>query len=375
MLTAWLTLAMTEGLGPVLTARLVERAGSAEAASNASTKLLQSVQGIGVNGAQRIARSLDAARDLALHEIENASGMGIDLVHVDDPRYPTLLRQTPASPVVIWVKGSLEPRDLQSIGIVGSRRCSVYGREQAGRFGANLAANGVTVISGGARGVDTAAHVGAVTSSNGRTIAVLGCGVDQVYPPENRDLFDRIVAQGALVSDFPLGTPPLPDNFPRRNRLISGMSRGVLVIEADERSGALITARYAVEDHNRPVFALPGRIDNPLSAGPHRLIRDGAVLVERIGDILDNLGSLPADAHVPEQEADEPALFEPAPRSSGSPERRAILDALTEGELEVEALVDRTGLDVAVVMREITLMSLSGQLRRVDGNRIARVRQ
>lgn len=371
MLLAWLTLALTEGLGPVLTARLVERIGSAEAASNASAKVLQSIQGIGTAGAQRIARSLDAARDLAQREIEQASRLGVDLVHLDDPRYPTLLRQTPAAPVVIWVKGSLEPRDLQSIGIVGSRRCSVYGREQAGRFGANLAANGVTVISGGARGVDTAAHNGALTSPNGRTIAVLGCGVDQVYPPENRELFDRIVAQGALVSDFPLGTPPLPDHFPRRNRLISGMSRGVLVIEADERSGALITARYAVEDHNRPVFALPGRIDNPLSAGPHRLIREGAVLVERIGDVIDNLGSIPASAHDALPASPEAELF-PAGAQESNPARRAILEALSEGELEVEQIVDRTGLDVSVVMREITLMSLAGKVRRVEGNRLAR---
>jgi DNA processing protein len=355
----------------VLTARLVERIGSAEAASNASAKVLQSIQGIGTAGAQRIARSLEAARDLAQREIEQASRLGIDLVHLDDSRYPTLLRQTPAAPVVIWVKGSLEPRDLQSIGIVGSRRCSVYGREQAGRFGANLAANGVTVISGGARGVDTAAHNGALTSPNGRTIAVLGCGVDQVYPPENRELFDRIVAQGALVSDFPLGTPPLPDHFPRRNRLISGMSRGVLVIEADERSGALITARYAVEDHNRPVFALPGRIDNPLSAGPHRLIREGAVLVERIGDVIDNLGSIPASAHDALPASPEAELF-PSGAQESNPERRAILEALSEGELEVEQIVDRTGLDVSVVMREITLMSLAGKIRRVEGNRLAR---
>src|SRR5439155_14814585 len=199
----------------------------------------------------------------------------------------------PDPPAVLYVKGALEPRDLNSVAMVGSRRCSFYGREQSERFAALLAGAGITIVSGGARGIDSAAHRGAMSHPQGRTIAVLGCGVDVVYPPENANLFEEIATRGALISEYPLGTPPLKDNFPRRNRIVSGLSRGVLVVEADERSGALITTQQAIEDHSRPVFAIPGRIDNPLSAGPHTLIRDGAVLTESITQILDNLGPLP----------------------------------------------------------------------------------
>src|SRR5262249_38618585 len=162
-----------------------------------------------------------------------------------------------------------------------------------------LAGAGITVVSGGARGIDSAAHRGAMSHAQGRTIAVLGSGVDVPYPPENAKLFQEIAQRGAVISEYPLGTPPLKDNFPRRNRIISGLSRGVLVVEADERSGALITARLACDDHGRPVFALPGRVDNKMSAGPHRLIRDGATLVRSLEDIIEGLGPLPHGAVEP----------------------------------------------------------------------------
>jgi DNA processing protein len=279
------------------------------------------------------------------------------------------------------LRGILEPRDVHAIGIVGSRKCSVYGREQAERFGANLAGVGVTVISGGARGIDTHAHRGALVPRNGRTIAVLGSGVDVAYPPENAPLFEQIVAAGgAIVSEFPLGTPPSAENFPRRNRIVSGMSRGILVVEADVKSGALITSRYAME-HERVVFAMPGRIDNPLSAGPHALIRDGAVLVERVSDILDNLGPLPEEA--PRIVA--PSLFDPAdaeaepapatvPRSGPalSDRQQQIVDALQGETLDVDAIAERVSLLPHVVLGELTMLTLRGAVQRIDGQRFTR---
>ena len=193
----------------------------------------------------------------------------------------------------------MQPRDLNAVGVVGSRRPSGYGKEQAERFGSLLGTAGFTVVSGGAYGIDAAAHRGALRATDGRTIAVLGSGVDVPYPPENEPLFSQISdGCGAVVSEHPLGSPPRKENFPRRNRIISGMSRGVLVVECEEKSGALITARQA-DEHNRPVFAVPGRVDNPMSGGPHALLRTGAFLAATLEDVSDNLGPLPSGVREP----------------------------------------------------------------------------
>lgn len=383
-LLSWLTLSLTNGLGPVLTTRLVERAGSADAAIESTQAALRTVEGIGSSKSHAIHQSLLAAKEEAKRELERAQAINVRLISVADEAYPALLKLIPASPIVLYVKGTLEPRDLQSVAIVGSRRCSVYGREVAERFGSNLAGVGVTVISGGARGIDTHAHKGALVPKNGRTIAVLGCGVDQVYPPENRELFDRIVAQGAVVSEFPLGTPPNAENFPRRNRIVSGFSRGVLVVEADVKSGALITVKYAVEDHQRPVFAIPGRIDNPLSAGPHRLIRDGATLVETLSDLLDNLGPVPEAVRsaappeptlfTPKAEAIEPIKKEPTPDNfiALSERQTAILTAMGTDVLDVDSISERSSIATNFILQELTMMTLRGAVERVEGQRFVR---
>jgi DNA processing protein len=218
---------------------------------------------------------------------------------------------------------------------------------------------------------------------------VLGSGVDVPYPPENAPLFEQIATRGAVMSEYPLGTPPVAENFPRRNRIVSGMSRGVLVVEADERSGALITARQACDDHGRPVFALPGRVDNPLSAGPHQLIRDGAVLAARLEDIIDNLGPLPQDAveagqvaQPPDGEmashvigsagSEAPTAAAPADGVGLSDRQRAILAALGADPADVDALVDRAGLPPQVVLQELTFLSLRGRVKRVDGQTYVR---
>ncbi len=236
----------------------------------------------------------------------------------------------------------------------------------------------------GARGIDTHAHKGALIPKNGRTIAVLGCGVDQDYPPENCELFAKISEQGAVVSEFALGTRPNAENFPRRNRIVSGLSRGVLVVEADVKSGALITARNAVEDHQRPVFALPGRIDNPLSAGPHRLIRDGAVLVETLSDILDNLGPVPEDVRaIP---VPEPTLFTETTHAQPQAATEAVSDnlvALTDRQsailramgsdvLDVDSISERSSIATNFILQELTMMTLRGAVERVEGQRFVR---
>src|SRR5690606_20080044 len=213
-----------------------------EAACTADARLLESLDGIAGRTAGEVARGLRASGDLAKREMDKAAAMGVDLVSRDDELYPPLLRQIPDPPPVLWTWGSLEARDLNAIGIVGSRRPSHYGKEQAERFGSLLAGAGFTVVSGGVYGVDACCHRGALRIMEGRTIAVLGCGVDIAYPPENTEMFQQIAdGGGAVVSEHPLGTNPRREHFPRRNRIISGMARGVLVVEAGEQSGALIT--------------------------------------------------------------------------------------------------------------------------------------
>jgi DNA processing protein len=241
-------------------------------------------------------------------ELDRAAAAGIKIVPRDDDGYPPLLQEIPDPPPVLYVKGTIEPRDLNALAIVGSRRCSFYGREQSERFAALLAGAAITVVSGGARGIDSAAHRGALSHPNGRTIAVLGSGIDVPYPPENTKLFEQIAERGAVISEYSLGTPPVAENFPRRNRIVSGISRGVLVVEADDRSGALITARQACEDHGRPVFAVPGRVDNKLSSGPHRLIREGATLVTCLEEIVEGLGPLPQSVQEPIGAAEAPEI-------------------------------------------------------------------
>lgn len=380
----WLRLSLTTGLGPILIKRLVEWTGSAETACAAPVATLQQIEGIGTTKARAIHDSLVTTGELADEELAKAAAAGATIICFDDAAYPVALKSIPDPPPVLYLKGSFEDRDLNALAIVGSRRCSHYGREQAERFGALLAGAGFTVISGGARGIDSAAHHGALQHPHGRTIAVLGCGIDVTYPPENGPLFGRIAARGALVSEFPMGDDPAAEHFPRRNRIISGLSRGVLVVEADERSGALITARNAADDHNRPVFAIPGRVDNQLSAGPHKLIRDGAVLTTNLEDIFAELGPVP-------HEATEPTLFpvaslgeagsEAKPGSAtqatvGLTERqKLILSHMSIDPTGVDELIERTGFPAPVILQELTFLSLRGLAKRTDGQSYALARR
>ena len=377
---------MTRNIGPILAHRLIEATGSAAAACNSNANVLRQIDGIGAGKSTAIATSLQNAAKLVDAEIDRAVACGAQIICPEDESYSVLLKTIPDPPLVLYVKGTLEPRDLHAVAIVGSRRCSFYGREQAERFGALLGGAGVTVISGGARGIDSAAHRGAMSHPQGRTIAVLGSGVNVVYPPENQSLFEQIARRGAVISEYPIDTPPLADNFPRRNRIVSGLSRGVLVVEADERSGALITARQAGVDQGRPVFALPGRVDNKLSIGPHQLIRDGATLVTKLEDILEDLGPLPVEAmeesrSIPSIEI-PPAVPDPTPPPMNeadwlpnlSPTQQTLMQQMSSDAISIAAIIDRSGLDASVVMRELTFLSLKGFVKRTEGQTYRRVR-
>ncbi|MGA9753677.1 MAG: DNA-processing protein DprA, partial [Desulfobaccales bacterium] len=268
----WLGLRSIPGVGLVLGQRLVQRFGGPAAVFTASFKDLVAVKGITPALAQAILTFRDW--DKLEERLARLTALGAEMVTRDDPRFPLRLQEIPYPPPFLFIKGTLAPEDSLAVAIVGTRGASYYGLKAGRRLAGALAARGVTVVSGLARGIDTAAHQGALEMS-GRTLAVLGCGLDVVYPPENRQLYQEIPARGALVSEFPLGTPPDAKNFPIRNRIISGLALGVVVIEAGSTSGTAITVRYAL-DQGREVFAVPGPIDSPTSLGPHRLIQEGA---------------------------------------------------------------------------------------------------
>ena len=297
---ALLRLSFVPGLGPRRIGALLERFDSPVAVLAASKKELESIDGIGSITAAKAIAGFRESLSLAKHAAAQAADLGATIIGRGQPGYPILLNQIPDPPTVLYVRGTLAPasHDRYPVAMVGSRACSTYGIEQAERFAGVLASHGLTIVSGGARGIDSASHRGALRAK-GRTIAVLGCGLAHCYPPENRDLFDAICADdnGAVISELPMDVAPDAKNFPGRNRIISGLALGVIVLEAARGSGALITARCAVEDQGREVFALPGRADSPASQGSNALIKDcQAALVTSPADVIEALET-PARHH------------------------------------------------------------------------------
>lgn len=373
-----LALTLVPGLGPVRIARVLEAFGSFEGVLGASHADLARVPGIGDKLARTILRGVRDAGTLADRELEQLAAAGAGLVTLADDDYPPLLRQIPAAPPVLSVRGRLHAGDLDRypVAIVGSRGCTHYGIEQSGLFGGALARSGLTVVSGGARGIDTAAHRGAM-NAGGRTIAVLGCGIAKCYPPENRDLFDRIAdGHGAVISELPADTGPNAENFPARNRIISGLSLGVLVIEAGLKSGALITARHAADDHGREVMGISGRVDSSASAGTHELLKQGAHLVCEPADVIAVLEGHARHLHAGTHDAvtADPARHPPsglfaeraepdAPIGDLSEMQRAILTHLAEPR-SAEDLGELVGLDAGQIRAVLTMMELAGRVRR-----------
>ncbi|MBM4285944.1 MAG: DNA-protecting protein DprA [Deltaproteobacteria bacterium] len=354
----WLALKGIPGVGWVLFERLTRAFGNPGAVFSASEAALLAVKGVSPAMAQAIRSFRDWDR-LERH-LERVRAVGAQVVTAADPAFPPGLKQIPYPPAYLYVQGAVLPEDAWAVALVGTRAASYYGLKTCRRLARDLASRGITVVSGLARGIDTAAHQGAL-EAGGRTLAVLGCGVDVSYPPENRELAGKISRQGALLSEFPLGTPPEPQNFPVRNRLISGLSLAVVVVEAGERSGAGITARLGLEQ-GREVMAVPGPLDSPVSAGPHRLIQQGAKLVRQADDILAELPRQPPPNAQP-AESRQP----PTPRPGRLILEDPLLPWLGSQPLQLDELVELSRLPAAEVMSRLTLLELQGLVRELPG--------
>lgn len=366
----WIALNMTPGVGPRAAARLLERFGSAEGVFGALRSELERLR-LRPEAVESIAlrdRFAEAARELErVREIE-----GADVLVLDDGAYPALLREIPDPPVTLYVRGRwAECLDAPCVGIVGSRRCSAYGQNVALSLARELASRGVTVVSGLARGIDAAAHRGALEAV-GRTVAVLGTGLDEVYPRDHRKLAAEILERGgALVTQFPLGTPPVAENFPYRNRIISGLSLGVIVVEASENSGSLITARLALEQ-GREVFAVPGSITSRYSFGTNFLIKGaGAKLVQAWQDVVAEFPPEIAAAILPP----EPGKKKGAGRATDlalPPDlpdaERAVLKLLTTDEpVHIDSLSEATGLAVSELSGVLLALEMRDLVRQLPG--------
>jgi DNA processing protein len=347
----WIGFNLVRGVGPMRLRALLDHFGDIERAWRApSTELYRA----GLD--RRSLENLLAARaglDLD-QELEKIRAVGAQVLTWESPTYPQLLREIPAPPAVLYVKGTLTEEDAWAVAVVGTRRATAYGREVTRHLAGALARSGITVVSGLARGVDGEAHRAAL-EAGGRTIAVLGCGIDRVYPPEHRKLAQEIMAHGALVSDYPVGTPPEGRNFPPRNRIISGLSLGVLVTEAGTRSGALITADFAAE-HGRDIFAVPGSILMRGSAGTNALIQDGAKVVLTPEDVLEELNLMMVVEHT------EARRLLPADETEA-----ALLSHLSSEPTHVDELQRQVGLPISQVTSTLALMELKGMIRQVGG--------
>ncbi len=355
----WVGFNLVKGVGAVRFQALLDTFGDAEKAWRASPAALMSA---GLS--QKIVANLVEIRSKVDPEKywEGIQKRGFHVITWLDEAYPRLLKEVDQPPPVLYVLGELRPEDGWSVAIVGTRRVTAYGRQVAEEVAGLLARNGVTVVSGLARGVDAAAHQAALACS-GRTIAVLGSGIDRIYPPEHRKLAERIVAQGAVISDYPPGTPPEATNFPPRNRIISGLSRAVVVVEAGETSGALITAKFAAEQ-GRDVFAVPGSINAPQSQGANRLIRDGAIPLLNPADVLKELDM----TMVNEQQAARLVL-------PGDPTESRILGIVGREPIHVDEIRSLSGMPIEIVTATLTMMELKGMVRQVGGMNYVAVRE
>jgi len=359
---AWTALAATSGLTPRGCAQLLAQYHTPEAALAAPARELALVSGVSAQAAKQLA-SGESVR-LAERLLRESERLGVSVLTPDDAAYPVRLRELPDPPPALWRRGA-GAAAVAAIGVVGSRRPSPYGRTMAERFGRELAQAGVTVVSGLARGIDAAAHR-AVLEAGGWTIAVLGCGLDRVYPQEHRSLQEAIGRDGALLTEFPLGAPPLAHHFPRRNRLISGLSLGVVVVEAGERSGSLITARLALEQ-GREVFAVPGNLGAGGSVGTNRLIKAGATLVERIDDILQAVAAQldPSLLRPPRSSSDaHPSPADPAWLTT---DERAVASCVTDEPRHMDELAARTGRPVQQVAALLVSLEIKGAVRQLPG--------
>ncbi len=355
---SWIALLVVEGIGPVLFRRLLEKFDTPAAVLSASASRLAQVKGMTTQVADAIG-SISCKR-FAEEECRRIESAGIRLLTFLDADYPRRLFEIGDPPPLLYLRGVI-PSWEPAIAVVGSRRASRDGLKTAEKFSAELAAAGILVISGLARGIDTAAHRGAL-AGGGSTVAVLGCGVDVDYPPENRQLGTNICSEGCIISEFPMGTQPLAEHFPRRNRIISGLSRGVLVVEAVEKSGSLITAQYSL-DQGREVMAVPGPIWSISSKGSNRLIKQGAHLVDCIDDILEATRIARQEKH--------PSLFNSetaVPRCNLTPREASVYQLIAQGPRHLDEITQTLELTPGEVSAMVLGLELKGMLQQLPGS-------
>jgi DNA processing protein len=352
----WLGLSLTPGVGSILIKRLLDRFKTPEAVFHAPMKELLRIEGLGERVAGEIRKGpLEKAVEKELNLLK---GLGGTILTFKEDAYPKRLRDIYDPPALLYVRGELKKEDELAVAIVGSRKTSLYGRWITEKVSQELARYGVTIVSGMARGIDSVAHKGAI-SGGGRTIAVLGCGVDVVYPSENRNLFHQIINQGAILSEFPMGSPPEGGHFPRRNRIISGLSIGVAVVQASAESGSLITAGYALEQ-GREVFAVPGNVGAEGSRGTNRLIKEGAKLVETSEDILEDI--LPQWT----RERETIQKVEP-PKRDLNEEEMALYQLLGETPVHIDVIIRESRLDPGRVSSLLLDLELKGLISQWPG--------
>lgn len=359
-----LRLALLPGLGPRTLSDLLERFETAAAVLAADPAALRAVRGVGPKLVSAITHASDHV-DVAWI-LQWCQDHAAEILASNSPAYPPGLRHLCDAPPVLFVQGDLRPSDALAIAIVGTRHATAYGRSQAQRFGYGLAQAGITVVSGMARGIDSAAQQGAI-DGGGRTLAVFGCGLAQIYPPENAPLAKAIAANGALISEYHPLTKPHTGTFPQRNRLISGLAHATLVVEAPERSGALITARIA-EEQGREVLALPGPVTSRASQGTNLLIRDGARLVRNVEDVLESLG--PLAQGVPTEQGRQ--VRRPAEALLNDRER-AVLDAIATEATAIDRVVQVSRLPVSQVLATISVLEMRKLIRRLSHQYVSRV--
>jgi DNA processing protein len=356
----WLVLAATPKLGPTGIRLLIESFGGPGAVLAASRADLEKIPGLRKPAVEALCRP--HGKEEAEQELTRTRQQGITILTWDHPAYPALLRNIPDPPLLLYAKGDLDCLSQPGLGMVGARAASSYGRQIAENLAFQLARRGLVIISGFALGIDSAAHQGAIRAG-GRTVAVLGNGLDTVYPEQNRNLFDKIAETGTLVSEYPLGTKPDGFRFPARNRIISGLALGVLVVEAAKRSGSLITARQAL-DQGREVFAVPGRVDSWKSEGSHRLLQEGAKLVYRAEDILEELppglaGQPAAEAHA-------------VPLEKLSIDEEQLLARIEVYPLTIDELIQQTAWPAAKVTELLLLLELKQYVESLPGKQYQR---
>jgi DNA processing protein len=365
----WLALALTPGLGSRMAGKLLGVFGSPDAIFHASLTALE-----GERLPAAVAQAIHSGRPLsdAAKELAQAQASGVQLLTWDEPQYPARLREIYDPPPLLYVRGNVELLNRHVIGIVGARRPSPYGNQMAEILGRDLAARGLIVASGLARGIDASAHRGALTATAGATIGILGCGIDVVYPKENKKIFEEMEKRGAIISEFPMGTFPAPQNFPIRNRIIAGMSLGVVVVEGAQYSGSLITARLAME-FGREVYGVPGNATQASSFGPNQLIKQGAKLVTSWEDVVEELPT-PVRAELVPVETTTPEERTLLIRESLGATERPIYELLGLDEARhVDELVEISGLTSSEVLAALFDLELRGVVRQLPGKQFLKV--